>query len=160
LLDLASVLGERDLSYALDRAERLQLFDLTSVEEVLDRARGRRGAKILRNALSAWRPADVRNDFEARLHELVRNIGRSPPQANVLVQGERYTHEVDAYWPSKKLVVECDSFDYHRTRRDRERDATKDADLELVGIRVMRLTWDDVTVHAVRTKRRMEGALR
>ena len=44
LLDLAGILPLRDLGYALDRAERLGLFDLAAVQDVLDRARGKRGA--------------------------------------------------------------------------------------------------------------------
>jgi hypothetical protein len=159
LLDLAAVLSVRDLGYAVDRAERLQVFDLNALEDVLSRARGRRGAKSLRKAVATWRPTDVRNDFEARFHELVRDVGLPSPGANVLVDGEQYTHEVDGFWPSHRLVVELDSFDYHRTRRDRERDATKDADLELSGYRVLRLTWDDVTVHRDRTLRRIRSLL-
>ena len=79
LLDLAAMLSVRDLGYAVDRAERLQVFDLSAMEDVLSRARGRRGAKALREAIAAWRPADVRNDFEARFHELVRDVGLAAP---------------------------------------------------------------------------------
>jgi very-short-patch-repair endonuclease len=155
LLDLAVVLSVRDLGYALDRAERLQAFDLKAMEDVLARARGRRGAAALRKALVAWRPTDVRNDFEALFHELVRDASLGAPLANVFVDGEHYRHEVDAFWPAHRLVVQLDGFAYHRTRRDREKDATSDADLELAGYRVLRLTWDDVTIHKERTLRRL-----
>lgn len=155
LLDLAAVLSVRDLGYALDRAERLQVFDLNAVEDVLSRARGRRGAKALRQAIGAWRPTDHRNEFEALFQELVRDTDEGSPQFNVLVDGERYTHEVDALWPLQRLIVQLDGFAYHRTRRDREKDATSDADLELAGYHVLRLTWDDVTVHKERTLRRL-----
>lgn len=159
LLDLASVLSPRELGYALDRAERLQLFDLGALRDVLARARGRKGVSALRQAIAAWRPTDHKNEFEARFQELVVSAGLSRPQANVLVDGERLTHEVDAFWPSCRLAVELDSFEYHRTRRDREQDATKQADLELAGYRVLRLTWDDVAVHSARTVRRLQLAL-
>jgi very-short-patch-repair endonuclease len=53
-------------------------------------------------------------------------------------------------------VVELDGFAYHRTRRDRERDAEKDADLELAGYRVVRLTSGDVATRRDRTTRRLE----
>jgi very-short-patch-repair endonuclease len=159
LLDLAAVLSVRDLGYALERAERLQVFDLQAAEDVLSRARGRRGAKALRNAIAGWRPADVRSELEALFQDLVRDGRLTTPDFNVLVDGERYTHEVDAFWPSHQLIVQLDGFSYHRTRRDRERDATKDADLELAGYRVLRLTWDDVTVHRDRTLRRLRTRL-
>ena len=72
-----------------------------------------------------------------------------------MVEGEIGTQEVDAFWPAQGLVVQLDGFAYHRTRRDRERDSASDADLELGGRRVVRLTWNDVTVHGDRTIRRL-----
>jgi hypothetical protein len=39
--------------------------------------------------------------------------------------------EVDAYGPAERLAVQLDSFAFRRTRRDREKDAASDADLEL-----------------------------
>jgi hypothetical protein len=39
----------------------------------------------------------------------------------------------DALWPAQQLAVQLDGFEFHRTRRDRERDAASDADLELAG---------------------------
>jgi very-short-patch-repair endonuclease len=159
LLDLAGILSPRDLGYTLDRAERLQAFDLTAIEDVLSRAKGRKGAKALRDAIADWRPTDTRSELERRLHDLVRSTSLAHPRFNVVLEGERYEHTVDAYWPAARLVVQLDGFDYHRTRRDRERDATTDADLELMGYRVMRLTWDDVSVHRHRTVRRLRHLL-
>jgi very-short-patch-repair endonuclease len=66
---------------------------------------------------------------------------------------------VDVYWPVERLAVQLDGFEFHRTRRDREKDAASDADLELAGERVMRLTWDDVHVNGERTLRRLQLAL-
>jgi len=56
-----------------------------------------------------------------------------------------------------QLVVELDGFAFHRTRGDRERDAARDADLELAGHRVVRLTWEEVTKHQARTLRRLRN---
>jgi very-short-patch-repair endonuclease len=77
------------------------------------------------------------------------------PRHNVFVDGYEQRHEVDAFWPTHRLIVQLDGFEYHRTRRERERDADTDADLELAGYRVVRLTWDDVTMHRSRTERRL-----
>jgi very-short-patch-repair endonuclease len=79
----------------------------------------------------------------------------------VLLEGERAGHEVDAFWRSRRLAVQLDGFAYHRTRQDRERDASADADadLELAGIRVVRLTWGDVTARAADTVRRLRVIL-
>lgn len=156
LLDLAAIASRRELARLVDRAERLQLFDLTTVEEVLGRARGRRGARALRAAVANWRPRFTRTELEDRFADLIEASGLPHPQINAFVDGERVRHEVDAVWPARRLAVELDSFEYHRTRRDLARDAEKTADLELAGYRVVRLTWDDVTVHRDRTARRLE----
>jgi very-short-patch-repair endonuclease len=155
LLDLAAIVPSRDLARAVDRAERLELFDLAAVEEVLLRSNGRRGAAALRRSVGSWEAAATRSELEDRFRELVRSSDRPQPLFNVLVDGERRTHEVDAFWPAHGLVVQLDGFAYHRTRRDHERDASATADLELAGYRVMRLTWGDVTLHARRTLRRL-----
>jgi very-short-patch-repair endonuclease len=81
------------------------------------------------------------------------------PVFNALVDGERRTNEVDALWDAEQLAVQLDGFEWHHTRRDREQDALSDADLELAGYRVMRLTWDDATVNGERTLRRIRLAL-
>ena len=155
LLDLAAVLPPRELARALDRAERLNLFDLAEIHAALGRARGRRGAAALRRAIAEWEPHHTRSELEDRFRELVSGAGLPPPRMNLQLRGASRTHEVDALWPASRLVVELDGFAFHRTRSDRERDAARDADLEVAGYRVMRLTWDEVTVHRARTLRRL-----
>jgi very-short-patch-repair endonuclease len=60
---------------------------------------------------------------------------------NVIVEG----FEVDMVWPDERLVVELDSFEFHRTRAAFERDRVRDTALKLAG-------WDSVRV----TYRRLE----
>ena len=159
LLDLSAVLKAPDLATAIDRAERSRIFDLTAVVDVLDRANGRRGARALRRAIAAYEPSTQKSLLERRFKELLRTAPDIPsPLFNAAVEGEQSTHEVDAFWPEQQLAIQLDGFKFHRTRRDRERDAASDADLELVGHRVLRLTWDDVIVHGERTLRRVRLA--
>ena len=160
LLDLSAVVPAADLDVAIDRAERLGIFDLRAIQDVLDRAKGKKGARALRRAIAAYEPSTQKSRLERRfkgLLETAPDIRR--PAFNALVDGETGTHEVDAYWEAERLAVQVDGFDFHRTRRDRERDAASDADLELAGLRVTRFTWDDVTVHGERTLRRVRLAL-
>lgn len=156
LLDLAGVVPAHHLAKALDRAERLRLSDRTEIDAVLARARGKRGAAALRRAVEAWAPSHLRSELERRFVQLLERTELPQPRTNALVDGETATHEVDAFWPQSRLAVQLDGWEYHRTRRDREHDAESDADLELAGLRVMRLTWDDVTVRETRTLRRLE----
>jgi hypothetical protein len=160
LLDLAAVLRPPDLEVAIDRAERSGLFDLNAVVDVLKRARGKKGAKALRRAVASYEPSTQKSELERNFKRLLRTAPDiRTPFFNALIDGETGTHEVDAHWTAQKLAVQLDGFAFHRTRRDRERDAASDADLELAGYRVMRLTWDDVTVNGERTLRRLRLAL-
>ena len=159
LLDLSAVVGAPGLATAIDRAERSGSFDLTALHDVLARANGRRGAGALRRAIAGYESSTQKSVLERRFKALIQTAPDIPsPIFNAVVEGEQTAHEVDAFWPDQQLAVQLDGFEFHRTRRDRERDASSDADLELVGHRVMRLTWDDVTVHGERTLRRLRLA--
>jgi very-short-patch-repair endonuclease len=54
----------------------------------------------------------------------------------VLVEDEL----VDCVWPAQRLVIELDSYGYHRSRRAFEDDRRRDTKLQLAGYRVVRLT--------------------
>jgi hypothetical protein len=159
LLDLSAVVKAPDLATAIDRAERGRIFDLTAVVDCLDRAKGRRGAQALRRAIAAYERSTQKSLLERRFKALLKTAPDIPtPAFNAAVEGEQATHEVDAFWADQSLAIQLDGFEFHRTRRDRERDAASDADLELAGHRVMRFTWDDVGVHGERTLRRLRLA--
>jgi very-short-patch-repair endonuclease/predicted transcriptional regulator of viral defense system len=161
LLDLAGVLSPADLEVAIDRAERSNLLDLNAVVDVLERASGKKGASALKRVVAAYESSTQKSELERSFKRLLRPASDIPsPFFNALTDGETGTHEVDALWENHKLAVQLDGFAFHRTRRDREKDALSDADLELAGHRVMRLTWDDVTVNGERTLRRLRLALR
>jgi hypothetical protein len=160
LLDLSAVVRPSDLPSAIDRAERHGLFDLNAVVDVLNRAKGKRGARALRHATAAYTPSTQKSELERSFKRLLEEHANLPrPLFNALVDGESGMHEVDAFWPHHRLAVQLDGFEFHRTRRDRERDAASDADLELAGYRVLRLTWGDVTTNPGRTIRRLRLAL-
>jgi hypothetical protein len=160
LLDLAAVLSAPDLEVVIDRAERQSLFDLTAVVDVLERGRRKKGAGTLRKVMAAYEASTQKSGLERTSKTLLRTACDIPsPFFNALVEGESRTHEVDVLWEAHRLAVQLDGHEFHRTRRDRERDALSDGDLELAGYRVMRLTWDDVNVNGERTLRRLRLAL-
>jgi Protein of unknown function (DUF559) len=160
LLDLASVLKPPDLEVVVDRAERLGLFDLAAVVDVLERGRGRKGARTLRKVVAAYEASTQKSRLERDFRRLLETAPDIPaPCFNALLDGETRTNEVDAVWAAQRLAVQVDGHEFHRTRRDRERDALSDGDLELAGYRVTRLTWDDVNVNGEKTLRRLRLAL-
>jgi very-short-patch-repair endonuclease len=137
LFDLAEVLDMPQLERAWEEADRLRLLELGQVEAVCSRAHGRRGLKRIRPLLeSARAPVKTRSpleDFFARFYES-RQLPM--PAFNVTVLG----HEVDALWPREKLIVEADSYKFHRHRAAFERDRRRDTERQAAGYRVLRVT--------------------
>jgi hypothetical protein len=138
LLDLAAVLPLGQLVRAVEQAERLRVFDLLAVERLLTRSRGRRGTAALRLAIAAvdGEPPRVNSDWERDLLDLCDDYGIPRPELNVIVEG----YEVDALWRDLKLIVELDSWAFHRFRRAFEADRAKICKLQLAGYRVLPLT--------------------
>lgn len=138
LLDLAEVVNESRLERALEAAERLQLFNLRKVNELLERSRGRRGVKPLTALLGRQtdQPPETRSDLERDFIAFCDERGIDRPGINVLVEG----YEVDGCWPEAKLIVELDSWEFHRPREAFERDRKRDTKLMIAGYRTVRVT--------------------
>jgi hypothetical protein len=133
LLDLAAVLSVDQLTRACEQAERLQLLDLNAISN----HRRRPGTRKLRQALAGWTaPPDVRSDWERDLPDFCDRHGIPRPQLNQSVDG----FLVDAFWRDKKLVVELDSWAFHRSPRAFRDDRTRYAKLQLAGHLVLPIT--------------------
>lgn len=136
LLDLAEVVDRRMLERAFGEAERRGLLKLAELERVCAAARGRRGLKPLRRLMAeAGRPRG-RTPLEDKVLALCYKHRLPIPETNVIVLG----CEVDCFWPDQKLMVEADSFEFHAHRSAFERDRERDAEMQVAGYHVMRLT--------------------
>jgi very-short-patch-repair endonuclease len=67
--------------------------------------------------------------------------------------------EVDFLWRQERLVVEVDGFRFHASRAAFERDRLRDAELQAGGLRVMRVTWRQLTREPEATLARIARAL-
>ena len=139
LLDLAAT-SPRELDEALNEARILRLVTPKDLASLLDRCPRHRGVRVLRDAVAKG-PDLTRSEAERRLLALIRAAGLPPPRTNVRVAG----YEVDLYWPDHHLVVEFDGWAYHSSRAAFERDRRRDADLQLAGQRVLRVTHQMLT---------------
>jgi very-short-patch-repair endonuclease len=138
LFDLAGDLNDFRHERAVHRAAELHLLDAS-----YDPA-GRPGAARLRAAMATLKstaPRITKSDMEERFLKLVHDHGLPPPLTNVIVN----SHEVDAYWPHARLIVELDSHRHHDNPTAFEGDRAKDQDHVLAGDRVIRLTWGQLT---------------
>jgi hypothetical protein len=137
-LDCAETMAPRELTRLLEQAERLGLFNLIAIQRVLERSPGRRGAKPLRAALTQMEPEPprVNSDWERDLLDFCADIGVPKPELTVIVEG----YEVDALWREKKLIVELDSWTFHRSRRAFVEDRRRLAVLQLAGYLALPIT--------------------
>jgi very-short-patch-repair endonuclease len=141
-LDIAEVLNHRRLIEALEAGQRQNKLDVGALEAVMARNPGRRGIRPLQAALAelADDPPLLQSDLERAFRDLIRRHGLPEPQYNVYVEG----HLVDAVWPDRRLVVEVDGWNYHRTKRSFEEDRRRDRKLLRAHWRVARFTNDHV----------------
>jgi very-short-patch-repair endonuclease len=139
LLDLAGVLDGDGLRRAFEEADRQKLLRMSELERVCARAGKRKGIPALRHlAAAAQEPVTTRSPLEDRFAEFCREHLRDlpAPLTNVSI----LDHEVDAYWPSHRLVVEMDSWEFHGHRAAFEHDRARDTAMQAAGYRVIRLT--------------------
>jgi len=142
LLDLASSLPRRALERALDEAEIRDLYDRRALEAISKAHAGERGARRLREALADDGELTLTDsELEELLFAICDEHGLERPTPQEWVAGLR----VDFLFAASRLVVETDSWSFHRTRRAFERDRERDAILARAGHRTLRFTHRQLT---------------
>jgi hypothetical protein len=144
LLDLAaSGLRGRPLEAALDCAELLRLLDFAELHHLLARYPGRPGSPALNAMLSRYvaGTVDTRSVLEELVLELCDAHGLPRPHVNCVIEGKVR----DFHWPGSRLVVEADSYTWHRSPTALNDDRERDVVLLLAGYRSLRFTWEQVT---------------
>lgn len=135
LLDLSANAPDRQLQSAFNEADRRDLLKLDQVMQCVPHLRGRKGAGRFLLLVNKWHPltALTRSDLEVLFLNICRANFLPEPLVNFRLLGE----EVDCFWPDQRLVVELDSFRYHRGQMHFEKDMKKDNLLESGGYSVI-----------------------
>jgi very-short-patch-repair endonuclease len=142
LLDLASSLPSRALERALDETEVRGLYDLRELEAIALAHEGERGTAALRQALDDDGELTLTDSELEELMVALCNAHRiERPRPRTRVAGLR----VDFVFEASRLIIETDSWTYHRTRRAFERDRERDAILARAGYRTLRFTHRQLT---------------
>jgi hypothetical protein len=134
IVDLADVVARRRvLERAIDEAEYLKL-DWSGAAP----RHGRRGSGLLASVLAVHEPGSTRTHpgLEEMFLTFLDERGFPRPEVNVHVEG----YECDFVWRDQRVIVETDGGAAHGTRRAKERDPVRDADLQIAGWRVIRIT--------------------
>jgi very-short-patch-repair endonuclease len=143
LLDLAAGgLPGKPLTTALDRAELIQRLDFAELHALLARYPTRPGSPFLKAQLERYRgPVDVRSELERLVHQLCDAHDLPRPQSNTIIEDR----ERDFFWPQCRLVLEADSYGWHRSPSALNDDRERDVELTLAGYHVLRFTYEQVT---------------
>ena len=162
LLDISEDGTRREVERAIDRAEQQQILDTVAIDDVLARADGRRGAKLLRAVLDEHRAGSTltRTELEEAFLAICRAAGLAPDDVNAWIPfPEGSGAEADFLWRRQRLVVEVDGRDVHTTKRAFHSDRRRDQRLMLLGWRVVRFTWRQVMYEPAYVAATLRGLL-
>lgn len=144
LRDLAIALTLSRAVAAVDSAVRQKLVRLPDLSLYAAAQRGP-GARRFQQVVGL---ADPRSGsvLESLLRLLLVEAGLLPFQTQHVIRDRfgNFVARVDFCWPAHRLVVEADGFAFHSDRDAYRRDRQRMNELELLGWRVLRFTWEDV----------------
>lgn len=144
VLDVAPGAGRRALDALVNEALARRLLTRAELRAAIARYPRHRGARRVAGLITG---PMTRSALERRFRVLVGSAGLAAPEQNAMILG----HEVDAWWPAIRLVVELDGAANHTTPVRISRDVAKQRALEGSGLRVVRFTWWDIERDGART---------
>lgn len=136
ILDFAARGSRELLRFVLANADYGGLLDVAAIQRLM--GRGIAGTAALRDALAIHLPALAwtRSELEVMLLTFCENHALPIPLVNVYREGWL----VDAVWPDRRVVVEVDGWQGHRSPAQLEQDHRRDLELRAAGYIVLRYT--------------------
>jgi very-short-patch-repair endonuclease len=138
ILDMAAQLTLSRLEHLLDQAEIAELTDYPALVAIASAHPGHHGAKRLERALRTHYAGTnlTKSGLEILFKQLCRTHGLPAPRVNQPVAGR----EVDFLFADQRLIVETDSWRYHKTRLAFENDRARDVLTSRAGYHTLRFT--------------------
>lgn len=140
LLDAAPQLPQRKLKRAVNDALHSPFLKRSQLTDICLRCPRHAGAKLLTEFIDTT-DGPTRSGWEDAFLPFCERFGLPRPLINTMVLG----YEADAYFEAERLIVELDSWEYHRDRDAFERDRDRDADMLTAEIATVRITWNRIT---------------
>lgn len=159
VLDLAAELTPNALRRMVRQAFAEGIVSVRQLTEILDRSGRHRGACRLR-ALLAGGYVPTRSELEDRALDLLAAARIDRPEVNPQLMLDERKIRPDLLWRDRQVIVELDGAAWHEDPLTRADDADKQAILEAVGYRVLRVRWRQLVDHPQQTIARVERALR
>jgi very-short-patch-repair endonuclease len=138
ILDMAATVTRSRLEHLLDQAEIRELTDYPALDALARAHPGHHGANKLTRALRSYYAGEqlTRSDLEILFKDLCRTHDLPTPHVNQPIAGKH----VDFLFTEQRLIVETDSWRYHKTRRAFEDDRARDVLTTQAGYRTLRFT--------------------
>ncbi|MGH2748496.1 MAG: hypothetical protein ACRDKB_11290 [Actinomycetota bacterium] len=148
LLDLGAMVGEKTLRRAAISAIDKKLVTVSQLNDVLQRygKPGRPGTAALRRVTRRLAGEGVLTDseLEDRVLEVIRNEGLPEPKRHYDIHvGDFRIGEVDFAYPTLKLAIEADGYEFHSSKPDFYRDRHRWNSFVAAGWRLLWFTHDD-----------------
>jgi hypothetical protein len=140
ILDCAPTLTDKQLNRAVNDGRRRVGLRPSHLADIIDRFPYHPGAKKLIR-FTHVKGGPTRSDWEDFFPDWCAQHKLPPPLMNAIVAG----HEVDALFPAEKVIVELDSWEFHRDRSSFESDRDRDADTLAARHVTVRMTWARMT---------------
>jgi Transcriptional regulator, AbiEi antitoxin len=134
-LDIAPGLTDHRLTRVVNDGQHARVLHLDDLAHVLDRNPTHPGMKRLRPFVEAP-SGPTRSELEDHFLAFCTRYGLPTPITNLTING----HEVDALFPAERVIVEIDSWEFHRFRSSFEGDRDRDTDQLAGGYVTIRLT--------------------
>jgi hypothetical protein len=134
-LDIAPGLTDGRLTRVVNDARHARLLHLDDLEDVLNRNPNHPGTRRLRRFV-ANPTGPTRSELEDEFVAFCTRYGLPTPVTNTHVLG----YEVDVLFPAERVIVEIDSWEFHRFRSSFEGDRHRDADQLAGGFVTVRVT--------------------
>jgi very-short-patch-repair endonuclease len=139
LLDIAPCLTDAALMRAVSDGRLAGYLRFEALAGLLARSPGVPGTGRLERLITGETP--TRSRWEDSFKRFLRRFGLPMPAMNAWVEG----YEVDAWFPDERLIVELDSYRFHRDRGAFERDRKRDVTMLAAGLDTVRITWERMT---------------
>ena len=135
LLDISLRLSDKRLTRAVNDGRHAKILHLEDLGDVLQRNPNHPGTNRLvpfLEATSGLTRSQLEDDFVA----FARRYGLPTPQTNVPLNG----YVVDVLFVEERVIVEVDSWHFHRFRKNFESDRRRDAKMLAAGYLTVRMT--------------------
>lgn len=113
-----------------------------TLRRVNAQVRGAGAAKVRRIALAA--DARAANPFESVMRAICLTVPGLEVTPQLVLSTDHYWARPDLTAPEHRLVVECESFEWHGDRKGFTKDVRRYTLLSAGGWTVLRFTWEDV----------------